>query len=47
MKGRFVETLPPKLADNQMLLLAQTILKAKGVNVAKLVDAPRIPRSRW
>jgi hypothetical protein len=46
MEGRFAQILPPKVADDQMRLLAKTMLKVKGVNVAKPVGAVRLPRSR-
>ena len=35
MEGRFAQILPPKLADDQMRLLAKTMLKVKGVNLTK------------
>ena len=35
MTGRFAQILPPKLADDQMRLLAKTMLKVKGVNITK------------
>ena len=35
MEGRFAQILPPKLADDQMRLLAKTMLKVKGVNITK------------
>ena len=46
MEGRFAQILPPKLADDQMRLLAKTMLKVKGVKTAKPVGTPRLPRSR-
>jgi hypothetical protein len=46
MEGRFAQILPPKVADAQMRLLAQTMLKVKGVKTAKPVGAPRLPPSR-
>jgi len=46
IEGRFAQILPPKVADDQMRLLAKTMLKVKGVNVAKPVGTPRLPRSR-
>lgn len=35
MEGCFAQILPPKVADDQMRLLAKAMLKVKGVNVAK------------
>jgi len=46
MEGRFAQILPPKVADDQMRLLAKTMLKVKGVNVAKPGANIRLPRSR-
>ena len=46
IEGRFAQILPPKLADAQMRLLAKTMLKVKGVNVAKPGTTVRLPRSR-
>jgi hypothetical protein len=46
MEGRFAQILPPKMPDGEMRLLAQTMLKVKGVNVAKPVTTVRLPRSR-
>ncbi|HAO78373.1 MAG TPA: hypothetical protein DCQ92_05225 [Verrucomicrobia subdivision 3 bacterium] len=46
MTGRFTQILPPKVADDQMRLLAKTMLKVKGVNVAKPGRTVRLPRSR-
>ena len=46
MEGRFAQILPPKVADAQMRLLAQTMLKVKGVKTAKPVGTVRLPRSR-
>ena len=46
MTGRFAQILPPKVADDQMRLLAKTMLKVKGVNVAKPGTTVRLPRSR-
>jgi hypothetical protein len=34
MKGRFAQMLPPKAPDEQTRLLAQTMLKVKGVKTA-------------
>ena len=46
IEGRFAQILPPKLADDQLRLLAKTMLKVKGVNVAKPGTTVRLPRSR-
>ena len=46
MKGRFAQILPPKMPDGEMRLLAKTMLKVKGFNVAKPVTTVRLPRSR-
>jgi len=46
IEGRFAQILPPKVADDQMRLLAKTMLKVKGVNVAKAGRTVRLPRSR-
>jgi hypothetical protein len=46
IEGRFAQILPPKVADDQMRLLAKTMLKVKGVNVAKTGNRPRLPRGR-
>jgi len=46
MEGRFARILPPKVADDQMQLLAQTMLKVKGVKTAKPIGTVRLPRSR-
>ena len=46
IEGRFAQILPPKVPDNEMQLLAQAMLKAKGVNVAKPGATVRLPRSR-
>jgi hypothetical protein len=35
MEGRFAQILPPKVPDGEMQLLAQTMLKVKGVNLTK------------
>src|ERR1039457_3085672 len=45
MEGRFAQILPPKVADDQMRLLAQTMLKVKGVNIAKPVGNVHLPHS--
>ena len=46
IEGRFAQILPPKVADDQMRLLAKTMLKVKGVNVAKTGTTVRLPRSQ-
>ena len=46
MEGRFAQILPPKVADDQMRLLAKTMLKVKGVNVAKLGAVVRLSPPR-
>jgi hypothetical protein len=46
MEGRFAQILPPKVADDQMRLLAQTMLKVKGVKTAKPIGTVLLPRSR-
>ena len=35
MEGRFAQILPPKVADDQMRLLAKTMLKVEGVKTSK------------
>ena len=44
MEGRFAQILPPKVADDQMRLLAKTMLKVKGVKFAQSGNRPRLPR---
>ena len=46
MEGRFAQILPSKMPDAQTRLVAQAMLKVKGVNVAKSVTTVRLPRSR-
>ena len=46
VEGRFAQILPPKVPDNEMRLLAQTMLQVTGVNVAKPGRTVRLPRSR-
>ena len=46
MEGRFAQILPPKVPDDKMRLLAQTMLQVKGVKVAQSGNAPRLPRGR-
>ena len=44
MEGRFAQILPPKVADAQMRLLAQTMLKVKGVKTGKIRAGSHLPR---
>ncbi len=46
MEGRFAQILPAKVPDNEMRLLAQTMLRVEGVKVAQAANAPRLPRGR-
>ena len=46
MEGRFAQLLPSKVPDAQTRLVAQALLKVKGVNVAKPGTTVRLPRSR-
>jgi hypothetical protein len=46
MEGRFAQILPPKVASAENRLLAQAMLKVKGVNIAKPGRIVRLPRSR-
>jgi hypothetical protein len=46
MTGRFAQILPPKVANDEMRVLAQTMLKIKGVKVAQSGKVPRLPRGR-
>jgi hypothetical protein len=46
LEGRFAQILPPKLASAENRVLAQAMLKVKGVNVAKSGRTVRLPRSR-
>ena len=46
IEGRFAQILPPKVPDNEMRLLAQTMLQVKGVKVAQSGNGPRLPRGR-
>jgi hypothetical protein len=46
LEGRFAQFLPPKVPDAQTRLVAQAMLKVKGVNVAKTGTTVRLPRSR-
>ncbi len=46
IEGRFAQILPPRVPDDEMRLLAQTMLKVKGVKVAQSSNAPRLPRGR-
>jgi hypothetical protein len=44
MEGRFAQILPPKVADAQMRLLAQTMLKVNGVKTGKIRAGSHLPR---
>ena len=46
MQGRFAQIIPPKVPNAEMRLLAQAVLKVKGVKVAQSCNAPRLPRGR-
>ena len=46
IEGRFAQILPPKVPDNEMRLLAQTMLQVKGVKFAQSGNRPRLPRGR-
>lgn len=46
MEGRFAQILPAKPATAEHRLVAETILKVKGVNALKLGSTVRLPRSR-
>jgi hypothetical protein len=46
LEGRFAQILPPKPPDNQMRLLAQTMLKVNGVKTGKPDSTIHLPRSR-
>ena len=46
IEGRFAQILPQKIPDQEMRLLAQTMLKVKGVKTAKPGRTVRLPRSR-
>lgn len=46
MEGRFAQILPPKVADAGLREVAKTMLKVKGVNVAKTGATVRLPRTR-
>jgi hypothetical protein len=46
MTGRFAQILSPKVPDEQMQMLAKTMLKVKGVKVVGLGKSVRLPRSR-
>jgi hypothetical protein len=46
MKGRFAQILPPKVADDEMRMLAKVMLKVKGVKLAQSSKAPRRSRGR-
>ena len=44
IEGRFAQILPPKAPDDKMRLLAQTMLKVKGVKIVQAANAPRLSR---
>ena len=46
MKGRFAQLLPTKAADDQLRLVAKTMLKVKGVVFTQPGKASRRPRRR-
>jgi len=46
MEGRFAQILSPKMPDDQMRLLAKTMLKVKGVKTSKTGEAVRHWHSR-
>ncbi len=46
MEGRFAQVLPSKVPDAQTRLVAQAMLKVKGVKFAQSGKAPRLPRGR-
>jgi hypothetical protein len=46
MTGRFAQILSPKEPDEQMRLLAKTMLKVKGVKTVGLGNSVKLPRSR-
>jgi hypothetical protein len=46
MEGRFAQIISPKVPDAEMRLIAQTMLKVKGVKVAQSGKSPRLPRGR-
>jgi hypothetical protein len=46
MEGRFAQILPPKVADDQMRLLAKTMLKIKGINISQSGAPSRLRRFR-
>ena len=46
MEGRFAQILPSKMPDAQTRLVAQALLKVKGVNVGRPGTTVRLPRSR-
>lgn len=46
MEGRFAQILPSKVPDAQTRLVAQAMLKVKGVKFAQSGKAPRLPRGR-
>jgi hypothetical protein len=46
VEGRFAQILAPKAPDAKMRLLAQAMLKVKGVKIAQAANAPRLSRGR-
>jgi hypothetical protein len=46
MEGRFAQILSPNVPDNEIRLLAQTMLRVKGVKVAPTSKSPRLSRAR-
>ncbi len=46
MEGRFAQIIPPKVPNDEIRLLAQAMLKVKGVKVAQAANSPRLPRGR-
>ena len=46
IEGRFAQILPPKLAPPEHRMVAQAMLKVKGVNFAKPGTAVRLRRPR-
>jgi hypothetical protein len=46
IEGRFAQILPPKVADDQIRLLAKTMLEVKGVKTSKPGTTVRLPRTR-
>jgi hypothetical protein len=46
IEGRFAQILPPKVPNNEMRLLAQTVLQVKGVKFSQSGKSPRLPHGR-